>query len=467
MRWLAAVALFIVSLSAHALVPLGSEYSTGTTGTDGGGTPGAYGWYSTGLEACAVYANRVATGVFSLPASAGTATGFTGVLPTVTKGCAFRIDRGANGIYNGTGSVSSRVAGCPANSTAVTGGCQCNTNFDESGGQCVPHTNACTAKSGKVGVTNWTQGYSRTPDEGDVYGVGPVTLPPGSGEVCDSGCKVSLQTSGPGVNFYVSQSPTASGLYRRSADYPNLNLGTECTPGTADAPAQKTSTPPPCPGSVGEVGGKVVCVGTASAPVTTTPIERPSVPPIAGNPPAGEKPATGDASGTGSAGRTPAAGNGGPAGGPAGAAVGGKGGGAGGTGTGSGSHTNADGKEEKDPCGAPGQADCNVKVNETGTPQGAGTVYDSAKTKMDETKGKNDEQLTKAAGTGDKGFFEPVRSMFWAPPVASCQTFDLPQQVGGLKLDPCAVVDGVRGVMAFIWAGIGLFMCFGMIKRSF
>ncbi|MFS2101815.1 hypothetical protein ACCC97_25665 [Variovorax sp. Varisp85] len=86
---------------------------------------------------------------------------------------------------------------------------------------------------------------------------------------------------------------------------------------------------------------------------------------------------------------------------------------------------------------------------------------------MDETKGKNDEQLAKAAGTADKGFFEPVRSMFWAPPVAACETFDLPQQVGGLKLDACGVVDGVRNAMALVWAGAGLFLCFGMIKRSF
>ena len=108
-----------------------------------------------------------------------------------------------------------------------------------------------------------------------------------------------------------------------------------------------------------------------------------------------------------------------------------------------------------------------MKINEKGTPEGAGTTYDTAKAKLDETKTKNDEQLAKAAGTGDKGFFEPVRSMFWAPPVAACETFALPSQVGGLTLDPCEVVDGVRMAMALVWAGGGLFLCFGMIKRSF
>lgn len=359
---------------------------------------------------------------------------------------------------------------CPANSTAVTGGCQCNANYDESGGQCVPHTNQCTSKTGVVGVLSWTEGYTRTPDEGDRQAVGgPVMTPPASGEVCDGGCVVSLQTSGPGVQPFVSQSPTSNGLYRRSVDYPSLGLGKECTMGAADAGAKKDIPPPPCPGSVGDIGnGKPVCVGTAAKPVTATPLgAAPGAEAIAGNPPAGGKPPSGEGSGTGSAGRTPATGDGGPAGGPAGAATGGKGGGAGGTAAGTGSGGGSSPNDNKDPCGGPGQPVCNVKVDEKGTPSGAGETYTPAKQKMDETKTKNDEQLTKAAGNADKGFFEPVRSMFWSPPIAACETFVLPQQVGGLSLDACGVVDGVRNAMAIVWAGAGLFLCFGMIKRSF
>ncbi|BEP50572.1 hypothetical protein GmRootV116_42680 [Variovorax sp. V116] len=236
--------------------------------------------------------------------------------------------------------------------------------------------------------------------------------------------------------------------------------------GTADAGAKKETPPPDCPGSVGEVGGKPACVGTAAKPIAPTPLgAAPGAAPNAGNPPAGGKPASGDGSGTGSAGRTPGTGSGDARGGPSGAGVGGKGGGAGGTASSSAGGTGTG--ETPTPCGAPGQAECAVKVNEKGTPEGVGTTYDSAKAKIDETKTKNDEQLTKAAGTGDKGFFEPVRSMFWAPPVAACETFDLPQQVGSLKLDPCGVVDGVRMAMALVWAGGGLFLCLGMIKRSF
>lgn len=370
------------------------------------------------------------------------------------------------------GSDTARRTGsqaCPANSTAVTGGCQCNTNYDESNGQCVPHTNQCTAKTGQVGILSWTEGYTRTPDEGDRQAVGPVMSPPPSGEVCDSGCSVSLQTSGPGVQPYVSQYPTANGLYRRSVDYPSLGLGKECTAGAADAGAKKDAPAPDCPGSVGDLGnGKPVCVGTAAKPITPTPLGgAPGATPIAGNPAAGAKPPSGEGSGTGSAGRTPTTGNGTAAGGPSAAGVGGKGGGAGGTAAGVGTGGSGTGDEPHKPCGGPGEPTCNVKVDETGVPAAAGTSFDSAKAKMDETKTKNDEQLQKAAGTGDKGFFEPLRSMFWAPPVAACETFDLPQQVGGLKLDACGVVDGVRNAMALVWAGAGLFLCFGMIKRSF
>jgi len=328
--------------------------------------------------------------------------------------------------------------------------------------------NSCTSKTGVVGVLSWTEGYTRTPDEGDRSAVGPIMSPPASGEVCDSGCAVSLQTSGPGVQPYVSQSPTANGLYRRSVDYPSLGLGRECTMGTADAGAKKDIPPPDCPGSVGDLGnGKPVCVGTAAKPITPTPLgSAPGATPIAGNPPAGAKPPSGEGSGTGSAGRTPSTGNGGPAGGPAGAATGGKGGGAGGTASGSGAGSSGTGDEPHKPCGGPGEPTCNVKVDEKGVPSGVGTTYETANAKMDETKGKNDEQLAKASGTADKGFLEPVRSMLWSPPIAACEPTELPPAFNGLKIDACGVVDGGRALMGFLWAAGGLFLCLGMVKRS-
>jgi hypothetical protein len=453
--------------AAHALVPKATQYYI-IVGQN----------YSSADAACSAYKD------YRVSLKAAESSGrYTGVVGSVLL---------CDGVYNSTAHVvriqldykdsqqsnaartevvtvgmNATTAMCPANSTAVTDGCQCAATFDEVGGQCLPHTNKCSGAQGKTGALNWTEGFTRTPDEGDRSAVGGVYSPPRSGNVCMGGCAVSLQLSGPGVQPLVSQSPTAQGLYRRSVDYPYLGLGTECTQGTADIGADKSVAPPDCPGTVGEYSGKPACFGTAAKPVTPTPLGQPAGAAIAGNPKAGDKPSTGEGSGTGSAGRTPSSGNGDAEGGPSGAAVGGKGGDGGGTTTGSGTTPKpADGQEQA-ACGAPGQPECSVKVNEKGTPDGAGTTYDTAKAKIDETKGKNDEQLQKAAGSGDKGFFEPIRSLFWAPPVAACETFDLPQQVGGLKLDACGVVDGVRNAMALVWAGTGLFLCFGMIKRSF
>jgi hypothetical protein len=464
LRLLVALVVACCVCSAHALIPKVSyEYRVGSTTvwqTTQDAACQAYPGYQNPLDATYVW-TYLSTQVYSVS---------SGV-------CHFRTNQKSTGAISNAdaqASVSARSVTpyCPVGTSVSGASCACNAGTDEVGGQCVPHVNACTPKTGKVGVTNWTQGFTRTSNEGDVQGVGPVNRPPTDGVVCDAGCTVSIQMAGPGVQYYASQSPTADGLYRRSVDYPNIGLGSECTAQSKDSGAQKTTAAPPCPGTVGEVNGKTTCVGTPAKPVTTTPTDVPPAPPIAGNPSAGAKPSTGDGSGTGSSGRTPGTGDGGNAGGPAAAGVGGVGGGAGGTaagGDGSGSGTTtkpADGKEQT-ACGAPGQPVCAVKVDEKGTPETAGTSFDEAKAKMEETKGKTDEQLTKAAGTGDKGFFEPIRSLFWAPPVAACETFDLPQQVGGLKLDACGVVDGVRNAMALVWAGTGLFLCFGMIKRSF
>jgi hypothetical protein len=134
------------------------------------------------------------------------------------------------------------------------------------------------------------------------------------------------------------------------------------------------------------------------------------------------------------------------------------------TGTTSGTGT---GTEEGGDCGGEGEVACKVKVDETGTPTDGEARFQEARDKLDEVKGKYDELRDKAAGSQDKGMFEQFRSMFLVPPIAACEPIVLPEQVASKKIDPCAVVDGVRSVMAYIWALGGLFLCFFMIKRSF
>lgn len=363
------------------------------------------------------------------------------------------------------GPITSSGAACPANSTGTTT-CTCNTGFDESGSPvnaCVPHTNQCTGKA--ASVVNWTAGWQRTPSVGpseQLVAANPI--PGGSTTMCVGGCAVQIDVSDPcpGCKAQVSQTPNSQGLYRVSVEMMAKPNGSECTAGASDAPVTPDdSKDPPCPGYVGDINGVKGCYGTASNPVNAQ--APPSV--VSGASKAPGNPAAGPSS-PGAA--TPASGAGGSAGGPAAAATGASG--SGGTGTvtgsqnGSGRVASQSGTEQAN-CGAPGQAPC--KIDESGTPKDAGTSFDSANGQLDDAKAKYDDIRDKTSGASDKGMFEQFRNVFLVPPIAACENIVLPDQVAGKTIDACTVVDGVRSVMAYIWALAGLFLCLRMIKRSF
>lgn len=119
-------------------------------------------------------------------------------------------------------------------------------------------------------------------------------------------------------------------------------------------------------------------------------------------------------------------------------------------------------------CGVSGLPACQVKVDEVGTPE----PYTSAKYKQvgDDYKVQVDAAREKVSSTADKGFLSGWSVFFSAPAVAACQPIVLPNGMGGASmgtLDPCPVVDGVRVVMAYIWALGGFWLCLGMVKRTF
>jgi len=352
---------------------------------------------------------------------------------------------------------------CPANSTAVTGGCQCNANFQESGGQCVPETNQCAVNAGKPFVLRVTIGYTRSPDDNDSRAVGPTFNPWNGAPVCSGGCTMNYS----GVeSAWISQSPNAQGLYRNSVDATYVNSGQKCT-ASATSPADQAvdpqATQPDCPGYVGEVNGKLGCYGTAVKPVTTgtKPTGIPQPPPRAGNPPAGERPPSGEGSASNP---TPAAGNGGPSGGPAAAGVGGRGGGAGGTASGTGSTTNGEGQEEKDPCGAPGQAVCNVKVDETGTPSNGGDGMGT--TKLNEVMDKADQGIAKAidSSTMDTSW-GGIPQWFASGGCTPWNLGTLPFINRAIIIDICPVAGYVVAVMSFLWVVGTFFAIIAMVGR--
>lgn len=113
---------------------------------------------------------------------------------------------------------------------------------------------------------------------------------------------------------------------------------------------------------------------------------------------------------------------------------------------------------EIETCGLPGKPAC--KIDETGTPEMAPTTNQE---KIDEYKTKMDEQRDqiKQAGTG---IFDSFGIFFSAPPFAACTPYTLPRDMG--SVNPCPVVDGVRSVMAYIWALGALFLCVGWIREA-
>ena len=437
-RFVFALLLNLVSLSiAFALVPLSPVYEyRGRT-------------YSSASAACAAYIAYVQ------PSNPNNTYSFAGATdqPSYTV-CHINVSS-SDGSWTDNVNIGRSGSACPANSSPVTGGCQCASGFIESGGQCVDPNQACQAKSGTSSIVNVTAGWQRTPTVASgadwLY---PTKLSSsGTGSACNGGCMQNFDANEPCADCgsYVSQVPNSQGLYRVSVDFMGHFSGSACT----DSPSDQVIKPddskdPPCPGFVGEVNGVKGCYGTADKPV------RPESPDPnidkngkdKGNPAAGNKPSSGAGSGSGGAGRTPGSGSGGSAGGPAGAANG--------SGTKpDGTKPTEEGKEQQN-CGAPGQPKCSIE--EGGTPK----AY-TGKDGLTEWKAAVDSNRAQIKDSGG-GVFDGFAVFFSAPPVAACSPFSLPNDYG--SLDPCPVVDGVRGVMGYIWALGALFLCIGWIREA-
>lgn len=462
---LLAVALLLCTSAAHALLQPVPNYRYGAALVNES-TPRPEDWRLTLDEACAQALSH-SLQVMAASFSSGTVTactvggppadGIKYLLTLTPQNGGGTLERFSPVYREGDGTSS-----CPANSTAVTGGCQCNANYQESGGQCVPKVNKCTAQMNKPQTVNWTLGWTRTPDDTDSRWVGgSMSVPPSGGMVCVEGCEVgvNLTLSGPPQK---SQTPAANGLYRVTAPFEALGRGSECTQNTKDA--DKSTPIMPCPGYVGEIDGKVGCFGTAEKPVTTADKPIPGgQAPIAGNPPAGT-PATSGVGPTTGAGRTPTTGTGGNDGGPAAAATGGKGGGAGGSASGTGTTTNGEGKEEPTPCGAPGQPVCAVKVDEAKTPTDGG---DGMKTTgLDQAMDKAVEGLQKATNPGgmDTGW-GGIPQWFNNEACTPWQLGTLPFINIPVVINICAIQPVVIAVMTFLWVVGTFFAIVGMVAR--
>lgn len=428
--------LLMLSSVANAAFPVSQQCTKGKTG---------FPTYFRTASTCFAAANASFMAMYT----AGVTAGFHNpVEPCTPESCSSAYGM----IYDGGFS-----SGCLVNSTESGGQCTCSSGFSQSGSSCVPYVNLCTGKKDTVVIINRTVMYSRTSAENDWAAVGPVTQTPPGTSVCEAGCSVKTDpatASTPGVNAWVSLVPTPQGLYRHSLDLPATHSGLECSAasGTSDAPNNPATPAPLCPGFVGDVNGVKGCFGTADKPVITTDGGRPPVPASSGNPAAGTKPASGEGSGSTGAGRTPAAGTGGNDGGPAGSAAGP-----------TGNSPASPAGEQQAACGAPGQPRC--RIDETGVP--GPFAANEFKAQADKYKTDTDAVRGTVSGTGDKQFFGGWSAAFLAPPIAACEPFQLPsfKALPMGSIDPCPVADGMRLVMAWIWAVGGLVLCLGMIKK--
>lgn len=113
-------------------------------------------------------------------------------------------------------------------------------------------------------------------------------------------------------------------------------------------------------------------------------------------------------------------------------------------------------------CGYPGGPAC--KIDETGTPEADPLTESATKPGMDGAKVEFDGALTRVTGDSDKGW---AWAFLDAPPIAACESLPLPSVMGVEvpNLDPCTTVDGIRAVMAWLWAFAGFYACIGFVRE--
>lgn len=115
--------------------------------------------------------------------------------------------------------------------------------------------------------------------------------------------------------------------------------------------------------------------------------------------------------------------------------------------------------QEIETCGLPGKPKC--LIDETGTPEPV--TDEKYKPRLDDYQTKQKDLKDTVSGVADKSFFTGWGAVFVTPPLAACVPYTLPRDMG--TLDPCPVVDGMRSVMAYIWAITGLWLSMRMIRQ--
>ena len=336
-------------------------------------------------------------------------------------------------------------------------------SVQRTGDFCVP--DKCEVERAKTIQTNFTVGWVKDPYAANVDSVanmvGDYIGPKFNTYQCVAGCKRYIDSSD-GQGF-ISLEAGPNGLYRMSMDITTIGQGTTCSvppnsPGDPNAPS------PPCPGTIGQVNGKNVCLpkpgpNSSPLPAPTNPASAPSpgVPITPGNPSAGDKPATGPGAGSGGGGRTPPTGNGGNDGGSSSSVGSGSSGGGGTTG---GPNPAPSTDKPKDPCGLPGSAAC--KIDESGTGTGKGDL-DGELGKFDQANAGHQTAIGKSG--------KSVEGLSWewgfTLPQGQCTPFSWGKGAA-FKVDPCSSpwIAVFRNLMMYLFYGLASFYIWRSITAS-
>ncbi len=175
--------------------------------------------------------------------------------------CNFRVTSNTSGsvIFDNAAVPTQEIKNaCPANSTAVTGGCQCNSGYAENAGQTACQINQANCTAGQT----ISGGYF---DAGSEIAKGPPYI------VCSKGCAAAFDGEFPAGSALVQGKKHyfAKGSYATNGSKCDSGGGPGVPTGDGNAPSPNDAVPPDscAPGeAAGVVNGKPVCAPDMSQP---------------------------------------------------------------------------------------------------------------------------------------------------------------------------------------------------------
>jgi hypothetical protein len=121
---------------------------------------------------------------------------------------------------------------------------------------------------------------------------------------------------------------------------------------------------------------------------------------------------------------------------------------------------------EVETCGLPDTPKC--RIDETGTPEWQTPATPSTDNVPQALKDADAQKRQEV----ENSITAPTWGFLGTPPLTTCTPYQFPSvRVGSVdqaipEVNPCGVVDGVRGFMAYLWALAGAWLCISMVRQT-